>query len=206
MQKFSLFIKSDKFYWSTNKIIYSTLFFCLAVILIKDKVFKIEENLFDKIFQYLMIGCFIIGLILKFKGFTEIEPLRGKLDGSIVFNKDSISVKDEIFQIDEVRKIQISNDDYNGRLNGTSKGNFGPALSNGTNNFIVIFFESGISKRYQFELINSDDFQKIRNILIEYHLKGKMDFDEIANVLGEKSSEEIRDFKNEIIKAQENRA
>lgn len=37
-------------------------------------------------------------------------------------------------------------------------------------------------------------------ILIEYHLKGKIDFWELANILGDKNSSEIKDLTEEITK------
>ena len=205
MQKFSLFVESNKLYWSTNKIFYSSLFLCIGVLFIKKEVLKLEEeSLFDTIFKFLGIATMIIGLICMFRGFTQIKPLRGKLDGYLIFNNENICIKDEIIPISEIKKIQISNNDYRGLL-GSVKGNFGPALSNGTNNSIVIYLERGQTKKYWFELINSNDFQNIRNILIEYHLHGKIDFWELADVLGEKSTSEVRDFKEEILNKKHNR-
>ena len=200
MIKFGLFVKSEKFYWSTNKIIYSICFFCLALLFVKGKILNLESNLFDRIFQWTIVLTLICGLVTKFKGFTQIAPLNGKIDGFLIFEQQFIKVKDEVFPIETIRKIQISNEDYHGKLSRISKGNFGPALSNGTNNFIVIFFESGKTKRFQFELLNSNDFQNIRETLIDYHLIGKIDYWELAQVLGEKSTSDTLDLTSEIEK------
>lgn len=168
--------------------------------LFKQKVLNIEENLIDKVFMWLTVSTFMFGVILKFYNMGKFEPIRGKFEGYLSFEKDKITVCEEIFPIEKIRKIKISNDDYSGKLVNVSKGNLGPALSNGTRNFIIIYFESGESKRHQFELINSDDFQKVRQELINYYLLGKIDFDEVANVLGEKSRSEVAEFKVEIEK------
>jgi hypothetical protein len=200
MQKFTIYTKSNKFYWSAEIITYSIIFFCCGVMLFKQKVPNIEENLIDKIFMWLAVTTFMFGVILKFYNFGRFEPIRGKFEGHLSFEKDKITVCEDIYPIEKIRKIKISNDDYSGKLVNTSKGNLGPALSNGTRNFIIIYFESGESKRHQFELINSDDFQKVRQELINYYLLGKMDFDEVANVLGEKSRSEVAEFKAEIEK------
>jgi hypothetical protein len=130
--------------------------------------------------------------------FGKYEPIRGKLLGYLIFEKDKLTICDEIYPIETIRNIKIDNDDYSGKLVNTSKGNLGPALSNGTRNYIIVYFESGESKRHQFELINSDDFQKVRKELISYYLIGKIEFDEITNVLGEKSRSEIAELKIEI--------
>jgi hypothetical protein len=161
---------------------------------ISQQIFKPTEFFF----QWLAIIGMIIGLIFKFKGITQIEPLRGKLDGYLVFEKESMNIDGKLYPLNEINKIKISNDDYSGKLIHTSKGNIGPALSNGTNNSIIIFLKSKETIYVLFELINSNDFQNIRPILIEYYLKGKIDFDEIKNLLGAKSSSEIRELKDEI--------
>ena len=200
MVKFGLFVKSEKFSWSTNKIIYSVWFFCLAVLFVKERILNLESNLFDKIFQWTIVLTLMCGLATKLKGFTQIEPLNGKIDGFLIFDQQFIKVKNEVFPIETIRKIQISNEDYRGKLSRISKGNFGPALSNGTNNFIIIFFESGKTKKIKFELQNSNDFQIIRETLIDYHLIGKIDFWELAQVLGEKSTSETLALTSEIEK------
>jgi hypothetical protein len=200
MPKFSIYIKSNKFYWSTERITYSILFFICGAMLFKQEVLNLQPNFIDEIFIWLAVSTFMFGVILKFYNLNKTEPLRGKFDGYLSFEKEYITVVDEIYPIEEIRKIKISNDDYIGRLAHISSGNLGPALSNGTNNFVIIYFESGTSKRYDFELINSDDFQKVRETLIDYHLIGKIDYWELAQVLGEKSTSETRALIDEINK------
>lgn len=198
MQKFSVYVKSNKFYWSAEIITYSILFFCCGVILFKQKVLNLEKNFFDTIFIWLAVSTSMFAVILKFYNLDKIEALRGKLEGYLLFEKESIIVGNEVFPIEKIRTIKISNDDYSGGLKNISKGNLGPALSNGTNNFILIYFESGESKKYQFELINSDDFQKVRDKLIDYHIIGKIDYWELAQVLGERSTSETLALTDEI--------
>lgn len=200
MQKFSIYIKSNKFHWSAEIVTYSILLFCCGVMLFKQKVLNLEENFIDTIFMWLTVTTLIFSVILKFYNMNKIEPLRGKLEGYLIFEKDSITVGDKIYPIETIRTIKISNDDCRGVLKNISKGNLGPALSNGINNFIVLFFESGQTKRFQFELLNSNDFQNIRETLIDYHLTRKIDYWELAKVLGEKSTSDTLALTNEIEK------
>jgi len=196
-KKFAIFKKVNKFYWSTNKIIYLTIALFLGLTFFKQSILGVEKNGFDTVCVYAAFITFLIGGICKFWGFTRYKPLRGFLDGYLSFDIDAINVDDLTFPLEDIKKIKISNDDYSGKLQ-TSKGNLGPALSNGTGNAIILFLESGQTKRIEFELINSNDFQNIRSTLVYYHLKGKLDFWELANILGEKSSFEVRDLKTEI--------
>lgn len=200
MQKFSIYTDPNKFYWSAQNITYSFIFFCCGVMFFKQNVLNIEQNSIDKVCIWFVISAFMFGIVLKFYNIGRYEPIRGKFEGYLIFEKEKITVCEETYPIEKIRTIKISNDDYSGKLVNNSKGNLGPALSNGTRNFIIIYFESGESKRYQFELINENDFQKVRQELINYYLLGKIDFDEIADVLGEKSRTEVADFKVEIEK------
>jgi hypothetical protein len=199
MQKFSIYVKFNKsFYWTAETILYSILFFCCGVVFFKQKVLNLEENFIDKFFLWLALASFMFGTILKFYNMNKIEPLRGKLEGYLIFEKESITVGNEIYPIEKIRTIKISNDDYSGAFRNVSQGNLGPALSNGTNNSIVIYLISGEPKKYQFELINSDDFQKVRETLIDYNIIGKIDYWELAHVLGEKSTSETLALTDEI--------
>lgn len=194
MNRFSIFKKTEKFYWSVNKIYYCALFSILGLGYISQQILKPTELFF----QWLAIIGMIIGLIFKFKGFTQIEPIRGKLEGHLIFEKELINVDGKLYAIDEINKIRLTNDDYSGKLIHTSKGNIGPALSNGTDNSIIIFLKSKETIQSNFELINSDDFQNIKTILIEYYLKGKIDFDELRNLLGAKNRAEVKELKEEL--------
>ena len=200
MQKFSIYTKTDKFYWSPESIIYLIIFSSLGLMIFKEKFLQIEQNFIDKVFSLLAVGGFLVGIILKIYNFNKIEPLRGKLEGYLSLEKTSITVGKENYPIEKVRNIQISNDDYVGKMAYTSKGNFGPALSNGIHNYIIIYFETGKSKRYDFEMNNSDDFQKLRETLIDYHLIGKIEYWELAKVLGEKSTSDTLALTDEIKK------
>ena len=195
MNKFKLFKKSNSFYWSTNKLYYCAIFIVIGLGYLSHQFFKSGE----KTFQWLLIITLIVGLVLKLKGFTQIEPIRGTLDGDLIFEENSITVDNTFYSLEEINSLKISNDDYNGKLIRVSKGNIGPALSNGTNNWIIIFSKkSKENKKYFFELINPNDFQNIRFQLINYFLNGKIDFWDLSNVLGEKSKTEIEELKQEI--------
>lgn len=200
MIKFSIYKKSGKFYWTTEKIIYITMFSSLVIGFIADKAFKSENSYFNKIFIGITVLAFFSGIINKFIGFTKIEKLGGILDGYIVFKSNSIEIENNSFELNEIKRIEIYNDDYRGKLIHTSSGNFGPALSNGTRNYLILFLISGEQKKVNFELINSYDFQKIRTELINYHVKSKIDFWSLANILGEKSSKETSELTEEIKK------
>ena len=80
------------------------------------------------------------------------------------------------------------------------KGNFNSPRSNGVANFIKLKLYSGELKMCNYALYHSNDIQKIRDELINYYLNGKIELDNLANALGEKSESEIAELKLEIEK------
>jgi hypothetical protein len=187
MQRFTIYTKSNKFYWSNNKIIFPILFICLIIILTTNKGSVIEKNFLNNFLLGIMLLTFTCGIILRLISIPKTEPLQGELDGFLIFEMDSIQIQNEIFYFEEIRNIEISNDDYYGKLVGNTRGNFNSPRSNGVGNYIRIKLYSGELKICNFELYNSDDFQKIRRELINYYLNGKIEFENLTNVLGEKS-------------------
>ena len=198
MVKFALFKKSTKFSFGVNSIIYLMIFCLLGMGYLDQRFFHLENNLFERIFQLIAISGLFAALIVKFMGFSKIERFDGTFYGYLIFKANSIVVNAKSYNLAEIKRIEISNDDYSGKLVNVASGNFGPALSNGTNNYIIIFLNSGETKKFNFQLIDSNDFQNLRNEFINYHVNSKMDFWSLANILGEKSSKEIAELTTQI--------
>jgi hypothetical protein len=172
----------------------------LVILLIANKGSVIEKNFLNNFILGIMLLTFACGIILGLIGIPKTEPLQGELDGFLTFEMDSIQIHNEIFYFEKIRNIEISNDDYYGKLVGNTKGNFNSPRSNGVSNYIKIKLYSGEFKTCNYEMYNSDDFQKVRSELINYYLNGKIEFENLANVLGEKSQREIEEFKLEVEK------
>jgi hypothetical protein len=201
MQKFAIFKKTDKFYWTKNRTIYSILLFFVGTIFINQKLIHIESKIVEIIFGIggLLILFFIIFWTIF--GIESPDSLKGTLEGFIIFKSDAIEIAEENFLISDLKNIEIFNEDYYGKkLRIASNGNFNSTLSNGVDNKIILTFLSDIQKTYYYQLLDSNDFQKVRTELIEYYKQGKITFENICNVLGEQSSEEIEQFKLELSK------
>jgi len=198
MNRFTIFIKSNKTIWTNNRVIYTILVSCFSILFFEKYFLQIEKSFSDNFFGGIIVFTLISGIILKIIGLTKTEPLKGKLEGSIIFEKNSIIANGDVFNLEKIKNIEISNDDYYGKIVNVSRGNFNGALSNGVNNLIKIKLYSGENKFYNYQLYNSNDFQKIRNELIIYYLNGKIEFENLSNILGEKSKQEIKELKLEI--------
>jgi hypothetical protein len=197
MQRFAIFEKSDKFYWSNNRIIYPIIFGCIGILFLKQKL-GFEKNFFDEFVIGIVFLTFFIAIILSIKGFTKPDPLRGMLNGFITFEKEKITFNQQIFTLDDIKKIEITNNDYYGRIKSRSKGNFNSTRSNGVDNKIEITLNNNEKKTFYFELYNSDDLQMVKKELINYYLNDKLHFLNLIDVLNITKYEEIQKFKEEI--------
>jgi hypothetical protein len=200
MKRFSIFKKSSKFYWSNNRVIYPIIFTCLLILVIKNGSGTLEKNVLNNTLLGIMLITSICGMILRLIGIPKAEPLQGEIDGFLTFEMNSIQIENEIFEIEKIKNIEITNDDYYGKIVSSGKGNFNSARSNGVENFIKLKLYSGELKICNYELYNSNDIQKIRDELINYYLNGKIELDNLSYVLGEKSRSEKAELKLEIEK------
>jgi hypothetical protein len=200
MQKFAIFKKTDKFYWTKNRTIYSIFFSSLFIIFINQKFLNIQSDLVTGIFGG---GIAILGFVALFWSIFGIEnpdSLKGSIEGFIVFKDDAIDIGKETFPINILKNVEISNEDYYGKRRVRSKGDFNSTFSNGVKNYLTITFLSNDKRTYNFQLLNSNDFQYVRKELVEYYKHGKITFENICIVLGEESKKEIDDFKLELEK------
>ncbi|MBF4518108.1 hypothetical protein IRZ71_17215 [Flavobacterium sp. ANB] len=138
----------------------------------------------------------IIGIIVKTIGLTKIKALNGEFSGFLEFYEDHIIIDQEKFKIDEIKSIEISNDDYYGKLDRYTS--FDSSLSNGVNNQILLRLNSGQGKSFNFEMYNEYDMEKVQEELFLYYSKGKIDFFELTKILKIKSKTEIEEFRNQI--------
>jgi hypothetical protein len=196
MQRFNIYIKSKKFHWSNTLIIFTLILSLYIISLVKQNFFNQEKGSFDEIILKSMLGLLILGFILKTIGLKKPKAVNGEFSGFLEFYKDYIIIDQEKFKIDQIKSIEISNDDYYGKLDRYT--GFGPSLSNGTNNQILLRLNSGQGKSYNFEMYNEYDMEKVQEELFCYYSKGKIDFFELAKILKINSKTEIEEFRNQI--------
>tara|TARA_R110002033_G_scaffold168527_1_gene208398 strand:+ start:977 stop:1579 length:603 start_codon:yes stop_codon:yes gene_type:complete len=198
MQKFGIFIKSNKFYWTKNRTIYSIFFFCLFIIIVNQRFLKIETDLIIGIFGGSIAILAFIALFWSIFGMANPDSLKGTIEGFITFKNNVIEVGNETFELKNIKNIEIANEDYCGKKNLRNKGDFNSTLSNGVKNHLKITFLSKEQKTYNFQLLNSNDFQNVRIELIEYCKSGKITFENICKVLGEETKKEKDELKREL--------
>ncbi|HEY6143600.1 MAG TPA: hypothetical protein VIV55_09330 [Flavobacterium sp.] len=194
MEKFSIFIKSNKFNWTVNKIA----FIVFAIIFIVFQINKNFENPFEDSINKCtgLIGfAFVIGGILyRISRFEKPEKLNGKLDGFLEFKLDSIIIDQKQYSIDEIEKISIVNNDFYGKLTRVLSPLFDSNLSNGVDNHLTLTLKDKRKVSCMFEIYREQDIRKLDEILINYYSLGKIDFYILIKIL-KLEHDEIEDFK-----------
>lgn len=168
----------------------------VIIIFVKSKVLKIPESEFDKYLMLPIVAAFFLGLILKLFRIIKPDPLRGKLDGFLTFEPHKIIAGDTAFPMEEIKKVRITNDDYYGKAYRTGR-SFNSNLSNGVDNVCEITLLDGSVFQYNYELYYPNDLQKNKNELISYYKNGKLDFNNLVDILGI-SKKEIQEFRENI--------
>ena len=197
MVVFKIFKKNNKRAISRGSIIkYLALFFISLFLLSGIFNNKIELNDWQKVFGICGVCFFSLGLILKFYGMFNYESLNGEFKGFLEFNDQGISVDGKIYEVGNIKNIEINNEDYKGKLKLKSRLDFDNALSNGVDNFIRFtidnldnYVEVYFQQNEKFELKKAEDF------LVKYFQSGKIGFLKLLEILGIVDYHEIQNFK-----------
>ncbi len=190
---FEIFIPDKKFNLTNNKVIYGV--FVLGFIPGLFELFVLqhkETGLFSLITIIFSISSFVTGNILNFFGFFKYRPLRGILEGKIVFENDRIIVNGKTYKISELKKVTFSKHrDYVGRKDVYSRNNFNWRLSQGVDNCIELYLERKV-KVIHFLLIYDYHLRDIQEQLICYYKQGKLDWLNLSDVLGISDKNQIQ--------------
>ncbi len=193
MERFTIFIKSNKFNWTVNKIALLVFAIVFGTFQINKSFENPFKDLINKYTGLIGLAFFIGGTIYKFSRFAKPEKLNGKLVGFLEFKSDSIIIDQEQYGIDEIEKISIVNNDFYGKGTGSSRG-FDSNLSNGVDNHLTLILKDKRKVSCMFEIYYEQDIRKLDEILIDYYSLGKMDFNQLIKILKLKRYE-IEDFK-----------
>jgi hypothetical protein len=198
MKTFDIYKKREGFYWTNTMIVYSTLILSLIILYLKKEVFGFEKNFLDAIFVTTAIASLVYGLVMKLSGLARYEPLKGKLNELLKLELESVAIGSEVFFINDIKKIEINNFDYEGHFKYTSRGSFEANLSQGIGNSMIITLNSGEKKGCQFRQQYADDMCDAKSELINYYKKGKIHFLHLIDILKIADYDEIQEFKKEI--------
>ncbi len=201
LKKFSIF-KPYPFYWTRT---YNSYAFILAVILIV-LILKFLTNVleFHPAFKFLYFAPllpYIYRLALFFIVRNSYRPLKGKLEGYINFNKDAIEIDTEIYNLSDIRKIELKTGDYLGLEIGyrSFSDYFEDTFSQGVDNLLILHLNNNTTVKTRFQQLEACELRQIEDIILEYYLKGKISYLQTVEILCLSSSDEwskLKQLKN----------
>ena len=80
----------------------------------------------------------------------------------MTFNKDSFQIDNQLYTIDDISKIIIRVNDYEGKFIGSFRLSPWPKLSNGTNNLLRVELKTGELLVIKFKIDSAYDFEKLQ--------------------------------------------
>lgn len=107
----------------------------------------------------------------------------------IIVNQAEVFIKD-------IDKISFSIRDYKG-MKTSLKGELDGCKSNGVGNSVILYDKTG-NRQIYFQLLSEYALRDIKEQLIHYHVKGKLHFLQLIDILGISRYEDIQEFKKEI--------
>ena len=197
MQRFEIYHKSKKFKLTNNIVFYSWFLVGVTGVIIGKIIGLKDDTIFMNVAGYFGFIGFGIGILARLIGSFIRQPLRGTLDGFIELNICGIKIDQKYFPLSEIKKINISNDDFYGKRINLNRSNLNSTISNGVNNELEITLNTGVIEKCYFQLYYPNDLQKNKKELINYHKAEKLDINILINTLGIEKNEVV-EFKKSI--------
>lgn len=114
MQRFAIYHKSKSFRPTTNQVFYTFNVVVLSLWIFLETIVKTEQ--FSRALGWAIAISWLMALSAMLVGNFKSPPLRGILEGFISFQNDKIIVENEIFNLNDIKRIKLTNDDYYGKL------------------------------------------------------------------------------------------
>ena len=159
----------------------------------------LQIGLIETLFLPIVFCSIFAYLFFAFYSTDEKEKLNGNFTGYFIFSKEKIMAAKEEFDLNQIQKLEFHAFDFDGKkwVNPKSPD---PKVSNGEKNFATIRFKDGRVVKFLFQQAYENEFEnKMREILIVYHLKDKISFLALIQYIGISDSyERIQEFKMEL--------
>jgi hypothetical protein len=195
--EFSQYVPSGKSRVGRDLIAFTILSFCLAFMWLNDGFLNWA---FVRWIVYAIFAVSIIGYAyLYFHSLNEKEVLKGDFVGYLIFTPENICANKEEFRLEEIDKLEIFADDFEGKSTEASR-SIEPKLSNGVNNRITVHLKNSAKKDFYFLQNYEGEFiKKMKELLIAYHIKDKLSFSALIQYIGITDDYgKVQEFKKEV--------
>lgn len=196
--KFKIFKKKKGIFWTNTLIVNTVVVICFVIFIIKYQVLSIKENnTFDKLVGYAAVGIIFYGIFMKIIGIVRHKPLKGKFEGSLILERDKITINNQVYNIEDIQNIKVLNYDYYGKFK-LERYDFEASLSQGVDNDLEIRLNSGKIIKCAFFQFNRNDMSAAKKNLFYYYLNNKILFFDLASILDKSETYQIEILKKEL--------
>lgn len=193
--EYKILVKKKKIYFTPNNIVFSVILICSIPTGIKYFVFKNSNyQIWDTTLVYIMVITLFGGFFYSIFINNGYRTLKGVLEGKLEFLADRIIIDDKIFDLQEIKNIELCSYDYKGKpawFDNNLDGN----KSNGTRNFLNLYLNDGKIIKTYFQQLHQNDILTEKETLIKYCNEGKMNYLNLLDVLNLTDYKEIQEFK-----------
>ncbi|MDM1061648.1 hypothetical protein HXZ62_03600 [Empedobacter falsenii] len=150
----------------------------ISFVFLELKVFK------NQTYYYIFIGL-LATAVAYWNGYFKrpSAELKGNFDGKLTFTKDTISVKNQTFSINDLFSIVIDNEDYKGKA-VKEFGEFeNPEGSHGISNLITLKTKHNQFIEAYFLQKSLNEFSKIESFLIQYYKNNLLSEEDLISIM-----------------------
>jgi hypothetical protein len=186
-----------KFEITPNSIVYGLWIFSIILFAITDKLQDLKI-LFEPYKIFYLIILVLITIYFSIAAFFKHKRLNGKINGILKIDFDLIIVKNNLYLIKNISKIDFHFIDYYGELESSARGNFNPLLSQGVSNAIEFTDDSMQSHLVYFKLNYKYEHERLFPFITEMIKLNKISFLRGIELLGINYYDKIQDFKKQL--------
>lgn len=196
-KKFSIY-KPYRFYWTRTYISYA--FIASVVLLISALKHLVGVPGSHPIYTYLSgatILPFIYRMVLYVLVVNKYRPLKGVLEGHIIFSKDAIEIDNHVYRLNDIRYIVFEGTDWLGdeKSNRDFRNFFENTLSQGVDNSLMLHLLDGQVIRTRFQKLFACELRDAENAILQYYLHNKLIYLQTVNALCIRDKDEQRKLK-----------
>ncbi|WP_265131364.1 hypothetical protein [Chryseobacterium oranimense] len=163
---FNIYIPSKNFVWTRSRIILILMAISFVSIFFLVYILKIPEKQIPRWLGLSISAPMLIGFLGYLINMWFPEELKGKIEGKLIFEKEKITIDNEVFLIKDLKYIEIIQNDHKGRY--ISRNAFDGMFSQGCNNILKIRLLNNLEKKCFFQINHPRELLQISNQLNFY--------------------------------------
>lgn len=193
---FQIFIPDkNKLTINTNIAFYIPLAFFVTLFL------NIRVQPYHGIFTFILIIFAIIYFYLGITRTDRIKPIKGKLEGFILFEKEYLVANNTKIDLSEIQSVQISVGDFIGEIyykSNLDRIDLQPLASSGTNNWIEYSLQNGVKNKIYFRQEYEAQHESIYPFLRTLIQRKIITLSEVLKILDFESEYNLQSFKDSL--------